>query len=361
MQPDAQARYDADKDSLHILPLSMLPLVTKELRKARLIKNARMEGMVELFSGEATGSGQISPHDLALVFHFDESNAKDLEIVKQVSELPSYDIYSLRIELRKLDIKVDDYESLRLSDEQTRQLNDYMQAFIEPLISSVFGAEAAQTDDFRSLIELLQSPDQQVARDNLMKLSQALGVEYTVIPKFLQDYGDVYLSLAYYQYCLDRIKPGLQNFFESLEMIQNNQYLRSNVTLMDICKKVAEKIQTVFAEVDSILDIFRAITDDMWVDISGERFRAVANTIHEYQTKIGGALCALTIKTNAWETRFPEQVIENLAKRADFIMSEMRQGIEKIEPISYKDAARASARALLVSSRPRDPLPLPLQ
>ena len=47
----------------------------------------------------------------------------------------------------------------------------------------------------------------------------------------------------------------------------------------------------------------------------------------------------MTIKTNAWEARFPESVIENLAKRADFIMSEMRQGIERIEPIGFKDAA----------------------
>ena len=168
MQADSNARRDTDKDSLYILLLSMLSLVTKELGKARLIKNARMEGMVELFSGEATGSGQISPHDLVLVFHFDESNTKDLEIIKQISELPSYDIYSLRIELRKLEIEVDDHESLQFSNEQTRQLNNYMRAFIEPLISSVFGAEAVRTNDLRSLIQLIQNPDQQVARDNLI-------------------------------------------------------------------------------------------------------------------------------------------------------------------------------------------------
>ena len=339
MQSDAKASRDAEKDSLYILPLSMLPLVTKGLRKARLIKNARMEGMVELFSGEATGSGQIPPHDLVLVFHFDERNAKDLEIIKQIADLPSYDIFSLRIELRKLEIQVDYHESLRLSDEQTRQLNDYMRTFLEPLISSIFGPEAVQTADLRSLIELIQNPDQKVARENLMKLANALGVGYPEIPRFLLDYGDVYLSLAYYQYCLDRIKPGMRNFFESLELIQKNQHLRTNVMLTELCKKVETKFQAVFTEVDSVLDIFRAITDDMWVDISGERFRAVENTIREYQTKIGGALCALTIKTNAWEARFPESVIENLAKRADFIMSEMRQGIERIEPIGFKDAA----------------------
>ncbi len=241
MQSDSIARRDADKDSLYILPLSTLPLATKGLRNARLIKNARMEGMIELFSGEATGSGQIPLHDLVLVFHFDERNAKDLEIIRQVSGLPSYDIYSLRIELRKLEIEVDDHESLRLSDEQTRKLNDYMQTFLEPLISSVFGPEAVQAADSRSLIQLIQNPDQQVARDNLMKLAQALGVEYTEIPKFLLDYGDVYLSLAYYQYCLDRIKPGMRNFFESLELIQKNQHLRTNVMLTELCKKLETK------------------------------------------------------------------------------------------------------------------------
>ena len=161
---------------------------------------------------------------------------------------------------------------------RARKLNDYMQTFLEPLISSVFGPEAVQAADSRSLIQLIQNPDQQVARDNLMKLAQALGVEYTEIPRFLLDYGDVYLSLAYYQYCLDRIKPGLQNFFESLEMIRNSQHLRTNVMLTELCKKVEEKFQAVFAEVDSVFDIFRAITDDMWVDISSEHFRAVEHT-----------------------------------------------------------------------------------
>ena len=80
MKSYSKVRRDADKDSLYILPLSILPLVTKGLRDARLIKNVRMDAMVELFSGEATGSGQIPLQHLVLVFHFDEHNAKDLEI-----------------------------------------------------------------------------------------------------------------------------------------------------------------------------------------------------------------------------------------------------------------------------------------
>jgi len=37
---------DEDRDSLHTLPLIMMPIKTAPLRRARLIKNARFESMV---------------------------------------------------------------------------------------------------------------------------------------------------------------------------------------------------------------------------------------------------------------------------------------------------------------------------
>ena len=48
---------DFDRDSLHILPLSMIPRETRGLQRARMIKNNRLESMVELFEGEEIGSG----------------------------------------------------------------------------------------------------------------------------------------------------------------------------------------------------------------------------------------------------------------------------------------------------------------
>ena len=100
---------DQDKDALHILPLSVVPLVTPGLSKAKLIKNARLDGVIELFQGEEIGSGQIAPADLDRVFHFDSTNERDLDMVINLSELASYDVFSLRIELRKLDIEVDEW------------------------------------------------------------------------------------------------------------------------------------------------------------------------------------------------------------------------------------------------------------
>ena len=59
---------DVDRDSLHILPLSIIPMQTRALRHARLIKNSRLDGVVELFEGPASGSGQVEVDSLVNVF-----------------------------------------------------------------------------------------------------------------------------------------------------------------------------------------------------------------------------------------------------------------------------------------------------
>ncbi|MBT5111408.1 MAG: hypothetical protein HOM25_22215 [Rhodospirillaceae bacterium] len=326
-----------DKDSIFILPLSTLPIVSPSLRKARLIKNSQLEGVVELFSGEGTGSGQVLPRDLANIFQFDDKSKKDSGIVQQVSVLPSFDVYSLRIELRKLNIDVDNDENLRLSQEQTRRLNTNMKEFITPLMTTVFGVAAGQTRNVRDLVSLIGNADQGKARQNLMKLSEKLGVHYTAIPNFLQDYGDVYLSLAYYQFCLDQVKPGLETFFECVAEIQRDPQFSRHAGFLQTSEMVTTKFRDMFEQTSSVLNIFKTITDDMWVDISGHKFEIVESSIQECQTKIGAALCALTVKMYAWNVEFPDRSRKNYARQAGFIMGEMRQGIDTVEPIGFVD------------------------
>ena len=132
---------DFDRDSLHTLPLSMIPLQTLGLRRARMIKNARYESVVELFKDAATGSGQFYVDQL--VTEFADMEEDDLGILRMLRELPSYDMYSLRIRLRELDIPVNDYDELRLSQHKTRDLDDYMKHFTRPLVMQVYGDDEA--------------------------------------------------------------------------------------------------------------------------------------------------------------------------------------------------------------------------
>lgn len=91
-----------DMDSLHVLPLSILPLYTTGLKQARLIKNLHFQSVVEIYNGVKSGSGQIAPS--ASKAHFRWESVQDFEdqrLIEHLARLNSYDVYTLRIELRR--------------------------------------------------------------------------------------------------------------------------------------------------------------------------------------------------------------------------------------------------------------------
>ncbi len=333
----------ADKDALHILPLSQIPLETQALRDTRLIKNTHLEGVVELFNENGSGSGQIQPHDLRLVFDMSGTGRQDIGIIRSLCDLPSFDVYSLRINLRKLGIAVEDHDSLKLSDAKAGQLEDHMRVFTRPLITTIYGSSEAQAHSLRDIVALFATPDIEVARKNLRRLSTTLNVDIGQIPGFLEDYGDVYLSLAYYQFCLEENAPRLKRFLAEMQELKSHPRFQSDASFHRSCALVEEKLMLVFREVNDVLDTFRTRTADLWKDLSHERFREMEQLVLAHQTQIGGALCAITVKLNAWNVSFPSPTTGNATARADFILRDMQQGLEYIEPIGPVDPAPAVA------------------
>ncbi len=102
-----------DKDSIWVLPLSILPLKTPGLRKVRLIKNNHLEGVVEMFSSDGAGSGHIRPLDLRKTFA--DIDTGDTAMIERLAALHSYDVYSLRISLREMGVDVADSKQMTLS------------------------------------------------------------------------------------------------------------------------------------------------------------------------------------------------------------------------------------------------------
>ena len=98
---------------------------------------------------------------LANVFH--NIAESDLIVLGKLAELPSYDVYSLRIMLREQEIPVNDFAEFRLSDNKTRELNEYMRSFTRPLLLKVYGTGGA-SHEFADVIELFRQPDVSLAR-----------------------------------------------------------------------------------------------------------------------------------------------------------------------------------------------------
>ncbi len=82
-----------------------------------------MESVVEMFEGKHTGSGQVKLDGLSKTFR--GLDLDDMDVLHKLAELPSYDVFSLRILLRKHHIAVNDDRYLQLSGRKRRARKPY--------------------------------------------------------------------------------------------------------------------------------------------------------------------------------------------------------------------------------------------
>jgi hypothetical protein len=322
---------DTDMDSMFILPLSILPIETKSIKSARLVKNAQLKSIVEVFRDEQTGSGQVDVESLPAICGWPPGELHpDHVIIRQLALLPSYDVYSLRISLRQLHIAVNDHASLRLSQEKAEELSRYMIMFTRPLTKIIYGEDGIEVNSYEDLIKMFRDPDVAKARERLTNMAKTLSIEIMDVPIFLENYGDTFMSLSFFRYCLERLEPYFSACLESLSPIRQHFQLKQNGNLMKTCDTVEDVINSVTAKITGTLEAFEKRTHQMWDNISQEEFRAVKTMVERHHITIGAALCGLTVKMNAFAHAFPHSRAGGPIKRADFMMSDMIQGIEII-------------------------------
>ena len=337
-----EAISDQDRDSLYALPLSIVPLQTQGLRQARMVKNIHLDSVLELFHEEDGGSGQIDIREVGKAFGWSSSRGHpDYSILYKLQEMPSFDVYSLRNLLRDQEIPVNDIDELKLSESKRRELRDYMNRFTRPLILNVYGETDLNMGGYEDIINLFRDPDVKRARDNLRQMARKLGIMLEEVPKYLEDYGDIFLSISYYRRCMDLLQPSMQDLLRSIDEISSNVQLKQNSSVTRGCAKMKATLTKLKKVVDSRFALFDNSSTEMWKDLDATKFRKFEAMIQSNHTMIGGVLCALTVKLDAWSKKFPDRETGGPNRRADFIISEMIQGIENIDRIKVA-AARKS-------------------
>lgn len=315
---------DSDRDSLSALPLAIIPLETPALRRVRLVKNNSLEGVVEMFEDSSAGSGHVHPKGLYEAIP--SVTGLDSEVVNKLATLHSYDVYSLRISLRDAGIDVNDVSFLKLSAAKQGELSVYMKPFIQRLIMQIYGGDTeigAATD----ITTLFHDPDVQVARQKLKNISDQLSIALQDVPEFLEDYGDVYLSIAYYRQCLDAIAPTIDDFVACMDDILKHNQLKQNPELIKVSKRLQAKVLKLQSVLDERFRIFAQSTQEMWQDMNADRFGEFRKLVEDNHAALGGLLCALSVKMNAWAAKFPSRHSAGPSRWADFVMTDMRQGM----------------------------------
>ena len=324
---------DEARDSLHIMPLSIIPLETPGLLGARLIKNVRLETVVELFNDRSAGSGQVKVPHITTYF---ESNKVEIEhdLVKllKVSEAPSFDVYSLRIELRRLEVAVNDHAQLTLSDQKKVELTEYMKSFTHPLIKHIYGAENVNISDVSDIIKMFSTPNRDEAIKNLRMMADQLKIQLHELPTFLEEYGDIFLSLAYFRRCIDEVVPEIQRFVEWMNEVRQSAEISRDRRLLKTIDQVAADVTEITASITGRFENFDRRSKDFWTDINADSFRTIRKLIAAHHVTIGGVLCGLAVKMNLWKLRFANGG-GGPNRRIEFVKSEILPGLSHIKAL----------------------------
>ncbi|MBT7760677.1 MAG: hypothetical protein HN732_25320, partial [Rhodospirillaceae bacterium] len=257
---------------------------------------------------------------------------EDLAILEPMELLHSFDVYSLRIELRRLGISVADQEGLQLSEGRAQELTSYMTEFTRPLLSQIYGGGDSEIEDMDQLLGMFKSPDKGEAIKNLKMIADKLGIGLIDVPMFLEEYGDVFLSLAYYKGALDDIIPRVTKFLEELEEINSNYQVRQMPRFEETCDTLQMRFNDITASITGRFESFDRNSKTLWDNINATTFQAMKEMIEAHYVTIGGVLCGLLVKMDSWDQKFAKGRGGPISK-ADFIMSEMRMGMNYIYKI----------------------------
>ncbi|MBP5856751.1 hypothetical protein KAJ83_07005 [Marivibrio halodurans] len=331
---------DKERDSLHILPLCIVPLETPGLRRARLVKNNRIETMIELFKASGSGSGQVTLRDLPGFFPTANEAAfkSDIHKIGALARIPSFDVYSCRISLRALGIQVDEHTHLQLSDTKKSELTERMKAFTAPLIKNVYGQDTKDVADAGDLSAMLRNPDKEEALRRLTMLAEKLNVSLEDIPRFVEDYGDVFLSLAFFQDKLDEVVPTLNTFLGWVADLRQSWQVRNDRSQDRILDTIVADLSDISGSITGRFESFERKTQDFWTDISAERFKEVRDLVTAHHVTVGGVLCGLTLKLDLWQERFPDRNSGGPQQRIEFCISEIMPGLDHIKRLEARAA-----------------------
>jgi hypothetical protein len=328
-------------DKIDQLPLSIIPLQSNSLKSAKLFKNARLETVLELYNDPVSGSLQIPADENlseALGMGDSEAVAHDTRVIQQLSQLHSFDIFSMRTSLQRigLDLELDD-DVFQLSDEMKTALQKYANAFTAPLIRKIYGLEQAEIDKLGGdLNNLFQDPDKATVRQNLLNMSESTGIPLEEIPVFIQNYNDIYQSVAYYRYTYDAVIKDAERFLVWISAVVAHKDVASTPQTLKVCLNVERDMRFILSSLRARFDLFRKSFQAFWQDINAQSFAQLRRDVSKNYDLIGAVLCAVVVKINAWSEGFPNNDVGSPSRRSKFIMTDLAPGIADIRRLEQE-------------------------
>ena len=321
--------YDKARDSLYTLPLSGIPFKTKGLKSCLLVKNPRLETMIQVFDADKAGKGQVTPLNIEKFVDIKPENLEhDRNIIQKLSELTSFDVYSLRIGLRRVGINVDDDNILQLSDNKRDALSRDVLPFLYPLIEKIFGDDKERISSFQDLIRLLNTPDKKEALENLKRLARELQVPLSEIPMFLQDFGDMYLSIAYYEDALQTLLPSLREFLDWCSEEERHHKSKLDEAFMKQLSLAHDDFLYLITSLETCLTDFKSRFLVFWSEANPQTYIMLKEDLNNAFASVGSVLCGLEVKAQSLQKGMKKGTNSD---KMEFFRTEIFPGMSRLK------------------------------
>ena len=167
-------------------------------------------------------------------------------------------------------------------------------------------------------------------------MARQLHIEMMAVPAFLENYGDILLSLAFYKQCLDEVTPIVTEFLGTMDVVRANQMLSRQEDLMKICAAVEGEVNELTSTIAQRFQELDQVSRDICNNDPGQGFKDLEANVRKHHHNIGGVLCGLTVKMGIWEEMFPEKESASPSQIADFIKFHMKQGLETMREVQVE-------------------------
>ena len=324
---------DYDRDSIHTLPLGAVPLNNAGLGKARLIKNVRMETRIELYREASMGSAQIEIDEIPDFFNASDTGlTADMNLLRKLSALHSFDCYSLRRGLREAGVDVNAMEALSLSSAKKRELFPFMRNLTRPMLRYIYGGKQLDVNDTQALIALISNPDKRAIRSRLNGMATALDTTLEGLPDLLEDFGDIFMSLSYYRSYFVYVIPKLELMLEWMREVSGSSMIRNDTRMQQSFKGIDTVLSFISKNVARRFNQFDKNIVIDWDVVTVETFNMVRTLITKHHASMAEVLCGLTVKIYEWENAFPNRG-GSPDRRADFLITDIKPGLDRLHRV----------------------------
>ena len=281
-----------------------MPLANLALRRARLVKNVRLETRLELFGEDGSGSGQIEIDQASKFYTGGPEMKKDIKLLKKLAALPAFDCHTLRRGLREAGINVADEAVLSLSEYKQSELFPFMRNLTRPLIRHLYGGSGKKMATTEDLIKALSKSDSADTLTRIEALSNTLGIGQTNSLTCLRIWATPICRCRTTEVSSPR--PS-RSFWRSslIREAESSRFARQTPNLTMTIRRALRNVGLLEQGIsDRFVRFDKSIVID-WQTISIDDFETLRSSIINHQASMAEVLCGIVVKIQEWETDFP--------------------------------------------------------